>query len=248
MCFDATAAVPPAPRTGVVRAAERLRLTSADATVFAATLATTSAGDAPGVVILPDVRGLHGYYEELAEAFAGAGVHAIAIDFYARTAGADWRGDEFDHAAHRDGATDATITLDVTAAMQRLVEAGATRIFTLGFCKGGRAALLQATRGEIAGAIGFYPWPARSGDGGSPISLAEGGAIRAPVLALYGGEDLKIPAEDRNAFDGALEASRVPHESVVYPGAPHSFFDRKMDAHRDACVDAWTRVLAFIDG
>ena len=53
-------------------------LTSADGTKFRAYLAKASTGDA-GVVIAPDVRGLHPFYEELAERFASAGVHAIAF-------------------------------------------------------------------------------------------------------------------------------------------------------------------------
>ena len=39
----------------------------------------------------------------------------------------------------------------------------------------------------------------------------------------------------------------VEHEIVVYPGAPHSFFDRKYEEFADASEDAWSRVLAFID-
>ena len=39
-----------------------------------------------GMVVIPDVRGLHPYYKELADRFAEVGVDAVAIDFFARTA------------------------------------------------------------------------------------------------------------------------------------------------------------------
>ena len=49
------------------------------------------------MVVLPDVRGLHPYYVELAERFAEAGIPAVAIDYFGRTAGVEpTRGDEFE--------------------------------------------------------------------------------------------------------------------------------------------------------
>jgi dienelactone hydrolase len=53
--------------------------------------------EAPGAVILPDVRGLHPFYEELTLRFSEAGVAALAIDYYGRTAGMGARGDDFNH-------------------------------------------------------------------------------------------------------------------------------------------------------
>jgi carboxymethylenebutenolidase len=48
------------------------------------------------------------------------------------------------------------------------------------------------------------------------------------------------------AFEHELDAAGVPHEVVTYPGAPHSFFDRRAAEYADASSDAWTRVLGFI--
>ncbi len=71
--------------------------------------------------------------------------------------------------------------------------------------------------------------------------------MSAPILGLMGGDDPAIPQEDVDAWDEALDAAGVNHEIVVYPGAPHSFFDRKYEEFADASEDAWSRVLAFID-
>jgi carboxymethylenebutenolidase len=77
------------------------------------------------------------------------------------------------------------------------------------------------------------------------VEEARAGRFRAPVLALYGGADEKITPEDQHAFAEALTAAGILHETVVYDDAPHSFFDRAMDEHAEACADAWRLVLRF---
>jgi carboxymethylenebutenolidase len=69
-----------------------------------------------------------------------------------------------------------------------------------------------------------------------------------PILGLFGGDDAGIPLDTVEAFEAALDDGGPDHEIVVYPGAPHSFFDRKYDEHADACADAWRRVLDFLSG
>ncbi len=61
-----------------------------------------------------------------------------------------------------------------------------------------------------------------------------------------GGADQGIPVEQAEAFDAALDAAGIEHDVVIYPGAPHSFFDRKFEEFADASEDAWNRVLAFL--
>jgi carboxymethylenebutenolidase len=70
--------------------------------------------------------------------------------------------------------------------------------------------------------------------------------LAAPVLGLFGGADEGIPPSMVDEFDAALTAAGVEHEVVAYPGAPHSFFDRRNEEFADACADAWRRVLAFL--
>jgi carboxymethylenebutenolidase len=247
VCFGASARPPEPPVGGRLVGSGRRNLTSGDGTAFAATLATTTGEDAPGIVVLPDVRGLHPYYEDLAGRLADAGVHALAIDLYGRTAGAAHRDESFEYAPHRAAVRDEEVRADVAAAAEVLRAEGAKAVHVMGFCFGGRAAFMQASQPGVAGAIGFYGWPAGAGDEGrSPIDEARAGLVRAPVLALYGGADEKITPDQIDAYDRALEAAGVPHETVVYPGAPHSFFDRKMADHAEACADAWARILRFV--
>jgi carboxymethylenebutenolidase len=220
-------------------------LESADGTRFAAFSAEPEEPSGNGVVILPDVRGLHRFYEELALRFAERGHAAIAIDYFGRSAGAAKRDDDFEYMPHVDRTTQEGIQADVRAAVERL-RPQSPAIFTVGFCFGGRNSWLAAGSGHgLAGAIGFYgrPGPARDGKPGPTARAAD---LDAPILALMGGADAGIPPEDVEAFERALGDAGVENEVVVYPGAPHSFFDRKQEEFASASEDAWGRVLAFI--
>jgi carboxymethylenebutenolidase len=244
MCFDLDSSPPIPPIEGGAVDHRDLELESADGTRFAAFAALPEEPSGSGVVILPDVRGLYRFYEELALRFAERGIAAIAFDFYGRTAGAGKRDDDFDYQEHRAQTTPEGIQGDVRAAAEWLRDNGADSIFTVGFCFGGRHSWLAAAGGHgLKGAVGFYGVP--GGDSPSPIDRA--GEMDAPVLALQGGADQHITAEHNAAFDEALTAAGVEHEVVAYPGAPHSFFDRKQEEFADASEDAWNRTLAFID-
>src|SRR4051794_8086352 len=140
MCFPFDAIVPELPAGFQViaggAAGEHLTLTSADGTAFSAYLARA---DGPvGVVVLPDVRGLFPFYEQLAERFAAAGHPAIAIDYFGRTAGLGPRDEFFEYMPHVAQTTPETVALDVNAALAFLQEqTGVERAITVGFCFGG---------------------------------------------------------------------------------------------------------------
>jgi carboxymethylenebutenolidase len=246
MCFDLDSRPPVARIAGAAVSHETLTLNSADGTPFAAFAASPDGPSRVGVVVLPDVRGLYAFYEELALRFAERGLHAIAIDYFGRTAGMAERGDDFPFREHVDQTTPEGIRDDVGAAVARLREEGAEAIFTVGFCFGGRHSWLAAADGHgLAGAIGFYGMPGERGGRPGPIQRA--GELRAPILALMGGADQAIGPDQVAALDRALSEAGVEHEVVTYEGAPHSFFDRKQDEYAEASEDAWNRTLAFIE-
>jgi carboxymethylenebutenolidase len=223
-----------------------LVLEAADGNRFAAFSATPDEPGTTGIVILPDVRGLYHFYEELALRFAERGYPAIAFDYFGRTAGVEKRDDDFDYMPQVQQTTPAGIQADVAAAVAYLRSNGATSIFTVGFCFGGRNSWLAAAQDHgLSGAIGFYGQPGeRNGVAGPTAHAAE---IKAPILALQAGDDANITAELNAEFDAALTAAGVEHEVVTYAGAPHSFFDRKHEEFADASDDAWRRVLAFVE-
>jgi carboxymethylenebutenolidase len=246
MCFDLDSSPPIAAIAGASVSHDDVVLTAADGTDFAAFIATPEEPAAAGVVILPDVRGLYRFYEELALRFAERGIAAVALDYFGRTAGVAKRGDEFEYMPHVEQLTDDAVQADTRAAVEQLRELGCTALFSIGFCFGGRASWVAAASGHgLAGAIGFYGSPTRERGGASAVQRAA--EIECPILALQAGDDQGITAEDNAAFEQALTDAGVEHEIVTYDGAPHSFFDRKYEEFADASEDAWRRVLAFIE-
>jgi carboxymethylenebutenolidase len=254
MCHETTARPPSPPIEGGAGAAssKRLVLEAADGNRFRAFGATAIDPEAPGVIILPDVRGLHPFYERLAVRFAEVGIHATAIDYFGRTAGIDERDEDFDFKPHRHQMTNQGAAADIGGAVGHIrSEAGgrAVRVFTIGFCMGGRISFNQAAdRDDLDGVVGFYGTPHTGGpdDPRAPMSLVNG--YRCPVLGLFGGADEGIPAEAVERFRRKLTEAGVLNEMVVYEGAPHSFFDRSYEQHAEACDDAWRRVLRFVRG
>ena len=245
MCFELDSEPPIPAISGAAVSHDDLVLEAADGNRFAAFLATPDEPAATGIVILPDVRGLYRFYEELALRCAELGFAAIAIDYFGRTAGVSKRDDDFDYPEHVGKTTPAMVQADVAAAVSRLRGLGCTSIFTVGFCFGGRNSWLAAASGhDLRGAVGFYGMPGERN--GVPGPTQRAGELEAPILALQAGDDQNITAEHNAAFESALAAAGVEHEIVTYSGAPHSFFDRKQEQFADASEDAWRRVLDFL--
>ena len=249
MCFDNDSRPPIVPMAGGALDTARVTLTSEDGAQFSAFRARAAQPNGAGVLILPDARGLHRYFEELAARFAEQGVDALAIDYFGRTAGLAPRQPDFDFSAHVPQTRWATLAADIRTAAAELRSPGgdmARALFTTGFCLGGRLAFLSGTLGlGLAGVVGFYGPPVGpSRDTPAPIDVVE--QMESPVLALWGGADQGITREMTAAFDEALAGARVEHRSVTYPGAPHSFFDRKAADFAEASAAAWSETLSFI--
>lgn len=250
MCYDDDARPPFPPIRGAALDARELTLTSADGTQVAAYAARAAAPSGAGMVILPDVRGLHPFFQELALRFAEAGIDAIAIDYFCRTAGTGRRSHDFEYMPHVEQTRHRTLNADIAAAAAylRSPEGGAVeRLYTVGFCFGGRLSYLQAVSGiDPAGVIGFYGPPTGPGRGGMPAPADEAPRFTCPVLEIWGGADQGIGPDAVATFNQALDRAGVTHTSVTYPGAPHSFFDRRATDFADASADAWRQVLTFV--
>jgi carboxymethylenebutenolidase len=241
MCYSDDASPPPPPVGGAAADHGDLQLTAPDGARLMAYFARAERPTGAGMVVMPDVRGLHDFYKELARRFAEAGIDAVAIDYFGRTAGAGPRDESFAYRPHVEQTTPETVAADVRAGVEllRSGQMGDVRaVFTVGFCFGGAQSWRQSAAGHgLAGCVGFYGVPSRVRD---VIDRME-----VPLLLLVAGADF-TPLEEFQRFDGELTEAGVPHRMVVYEGAPHSFFDRTQEQHEEASEDAWRQILAFV--
>ena len=242
MCYSNDARPPLPPIRGGSTDDTELVLTAVDGNRLLAYAARAAKPTGAGIVVMPDVRGLHPFYKDLAQRFAQAGVDAVAIDYFGRTAGIGDRSGDFDFMTHVKQTTPDGVAADVAAGLAHLRSpAGgrASSTFTVGFCFGGSLSWRQsAAQPGLAGAIGFYGRPANVRD-----AIPQ---MKAPLLLLIAGDDRATPRDEFETFGQELTEASVPHEMVVYEGAPHSFFDRGFEQHGAASDDAWRQMLDFI--
>lgn len=241
MCHTNDSRPPAPPVSGPVAEHRPVTLTSTDGSRLAAHVALPDGPARGRIIVLPDVRGLHPYYRDLAVRFAEAGFATVAIDWFGRTTEDDERPDDFEWQPHVAQVDPANVAADVSVAAAYLAERGASGpAFTVGFCFGGSQSWrLSAGDVDLAGVIGFYGRPRLVRD------LV--GQLRRPMLLLIAGADAATPLEEFEAFTDELTAAGTPYEAHTYPGAPHSFFDRAYTQWADACTDAWRRILEFTD-
>ncbi len=249
MCYDLDAR-PPIPPIAGGAGGEDVVLTAADGNRFMAFMARPTQPKDAQILIYPDIRGLHQFYKELALRFAEIGYAALAIDYFGRTAGISPRDDQFDHQPHVAQMQFPVFLGDVTAALDYLNQQTKAKraTFIVGFCRGGTLGLLTGAENfNIAGIIAFYSGLSRPVAGAKGSTLEQAAHIKVPVLDMFGGADQNIPASDREQLEAQLTKADVEHEIVVYPGATHSFFDRRYEEFAQQSADAWRRVQEFID-
>jgi carboxymethylenebutenolidase len=185
--------------------------------------AFSAAPNGHGVVILPDVHGLHPYYEDLARRFAEIGFAAVAIDYYGRTAGTASRNLAFNWRDHVPYVVPEHVEADVASAVSVLRGRRIGPVFTVGFCFGGGHSWRLAASGlDLAGAIGFYGLPFLVHDVVADVST--------PLLMLLAGEDDETPREEYRCLIARLDAwarptththTRTPHTHSSIAPRPH---------------------------
>ena len=210
--------------------------------------------NAPLVLVISEIFGVHEYIADVVRRFAKAGYYAVAPELFVR------QGDPMNYgeiakllAEVTNQVPDAQVMgdLDATVAWAKAQGAGVDRSAITGFCWGGRITWLYAAHNPTlkAGAA----WYGRLvGEPSAltpvhPVDLAA--KLAAPVLGLYGGQDDGIPLDTIDKMKAALAAgSAMAKKSafVVYPDAPHAFHaDYRPSFRQAAAEDGWTRCLAW---
>jgi len=211
----------------------------------------TGAAPARGLLVMQEAFGINAHIRDITERFAREGFLAVAPELFHRTgSGFEGRYDDFGSAmGHLKELRDPNLEVDIKAAHDWLRANGiasGSPIAAVGYCMGGRAAVLAAITLPLECAVSYY------GGGIGPSQMNPGllgrvKDLKAPVLLFWGGRDGHIPAEQRNGVVEALRAAGKSYVNVEFSDADHGFFcDARPSYNPIAAKQAWPLTLAFL--
>ncbi len=208
----------------------------------------------PVIIVIQEIFGVNEHIKNVCRRLAGEGYIALAPELFHR------QGTHITVPySDRDSAQPLLAALtnedlvsdirDVISFLRELPQAETSKVFTLGFCAGGFASLLAATKLQITGAISFY--------GSGVVRPREGiqlrpfapklSDVRSPLLMFFGEKDASIPEGDRFEIRRVLDENHIPHELVVFGEADHGFFcDERKSYHAASAKLAWEKMIGWL--
>lgn len=214
-------------------------------------MAQPQGSEAGGMLLIPMISGNGAQLRKYADSIAESGVTALSWDPFHGPSGDDTSFDDLmklggtviDHVAQSEQKR----WLEYMFGTLRLKKVG-----VIGWCMGGRLALILAARDErLVNCVAYHPTirrPAPPNHTEDAVALAS--AIRCPVQVMYPGADAIVPKEVYADLQRELEKRDVPTVAHYYPGADHAFMDDRFrttsEANRAATMLAWPQTLAFV--
>ena len=210
--------------------------------------------NAPVVLVISEIFGVHEHIADVARRLAQQGYFAVAPELFVRQGDAGAYGEIaklLSEVVNKVPDAQVMADLDATAAWAKGQGANASRLGITGFCWGGRITWLYAAHNPTVKA--GVAWYGRLQGALTALNPAQPidrvNQLNGPVLGLYGGQDSGIPVESVNAMKAALangSAAAKKSQFVVYPEAPHAFHaDYRPSYRKDAADDGWQRCLAW---
>jgi len=210
------------------------------------------AAQRPGIVMVPNWRGINPSAIAKAAQIAGTDYVVLVADVY----GQDVRPANNAEAAaavqpllgNRNSLrARAAAALDALKAQAGSAPLDASKIAAVGFCFGGSTVLEMArARLPLAGVVSLHgglstPMPASVGSGNIP-----------PVLVLNGAADTAVSREDIAAFGEEMDRAGVDWQFVNFGGAVHCFAEEDASSppncvyHPQAAKRAWKMLADFL--
>lgn len=208
----------------------------------------------PVVIVLMEAFGVNSHIQSICDRLAKEGFLAAAPDLYYRegrriTVPYDQRKDIMpllSKMKNQDIISDVRETINF---LEDVPNADTKAVSTIGFCVGGFASALCASKLQIKKMVSFYgagvvtPRP----DFALTPFLQEMSQIKSKCLFFFGGMDASIPPTDIKEIEKKLSSSKVPFEVSIFPLSDHGFFcdERKTFNQEDASV-AWKKTIKFL--
>jgi carboxymethylenebutenolidase len=214
------------------------------------------AGPHPGIVVIHEAGGLGEHIRDVVNRFANIGYAALGVDLYTREGGPPSLEDMPAVMQRLFAMSDATALGDLEGAadLLRAREDASGRVGCIGFCMGGRYALLFACASDHLDAAvdcwgGFIDRAtpeerATATRPTPPLELAT--SLRCPLLGAVGAEDQNPSPELGRQLRERAQESGQEVEVDVYEGAGHAFFADYRPSYRpQPAAELWERVVPF---
>jgi carboxymethylenebutenolidase len=210
---------------------------------------------APVVLVISEILGVHEYIADVARRFAKAGYFAIAPELFVRQGDVQSYGEIaklMSEVISKVPDSQVMGDLDACAAWARTEGADAAKLGVTGFCWGGRITWLYAAHNPaVKAGVAWYGrlvGNVSATEPRHPVDLA--GDLKAPVLGLYGAADTGIPLDTVERMKAALAAGSPAaraSEFQIYPDAPHAFHaDYRATYRKPAADDGWQRCMGWM--
>ena len=213
----------------------------------------SSPGSFPGLILTHGVHGYEEHMKEVARRFAVLGYTCIVPALYCR--------DDFLTVVEEEDLAKASTFLSLRPNAQTIGDLAGSlaflqsdnnvndRIGLVGFCSGGRLALVFAcqTKG-LSGFVNFYSNSIFQTTEVNPTPAGEMlETLGCPMLGLFGSDDANPSPADVTRLGRLLEDSSKTFELVSYKEAGHAFFSDTRPSYRpEAAYMAWGRCLEWL--
>jgi carboxymethylenebutenolidase len=232
--------------------AGEVKIPTADGPMPAYRAMPAMGGPFPTVLVVQEIFGVHEHIKDICRRLAKLGYFAVAPELYARQGDVSKMtniNEIISKVVSKVPDAQVMSDLDDTVAWAKKTgKADTAKLAITGFCWGGRIVWLYAAHNpNLKAGAAWYGRLVGQGDPlhpKHPLELA--GALKAPVLGLYGGADTGIPLDTVEKMRAAVKDAGKTAEIVVYDDAPHGFYADYRPSYRKAdAEDAWQRLLAW---
>jgi carboxymethylenebutenolidase len=207
-------------------------------------LARAATPTTAGVLLLPHVGGIDEFGREFAGMLAERGLTTIAWNPYPDLP----MGASFTERPKRP--TDAAGVGLMSGCVDAMKsELGIMRVATIGFCMGGRYALLfGAHEPRLRAVVACYPSiPAKLNPGQDVEPVMAAAAIACPVQVVYPGHDQVTSRPVFEKLQTTLQARSAETAIQFYPEADHGFMHTEGAHNATASQRARPQIVAFLE-